>query len=304
MPRKHNYIGGIIGADPLPSGAPRPGVSNLGSLGGDGASSTRPTRRWSGMTGRSLVEPYDEHWDDVTLLLDGSSVTDASVAGNNFINSGATLDATPSPDHPYAVEPVVFDFPTGAGTVNTTQEYLYSSAGAFDGMDNGDPFTIELWAKADALGNSTYYRGLFAIGGPSSSTGLSIRANGTTLAWWVAGTQYLINHQVALNTTGWFHIALVYDGSVSTLFVNGTPSSSTSSGTPNFGTNAVAVIGRVYAGIVGYHWNGQITDVRITKGVARYTGPFDPPTESFPNTASPLAATGVLSLAEHYQSKL
>ena len=37
MPRKHNYIGGIIGADPLVSSAPRPGVSNLGALGGDGA---------------------------------------------------------------------------------------------------------------------------------------------------------------------------------------------------------------------------------------------------------------------------
>jgi hypothetical protein len=29
------------------------GVFNLGSLGGDGASTTRPTRRWGGITGRS-----------------------------------------------------------------------------------------------------------------------------------------------------------------------------------------------------------------------------------------------------------
>ena len=31
------------------------GIFNLGSLGGDGASTTRPTRRWGGITGRSLV---------------------------------------------------------------------------------------------------------------------------------------------------------------------------------------------------------------------------------------------------------
>ena len=37
MTRKNQYIGGIIGASPLVSSAPRPGVSNLGSLGGDGA---------------------------------------------------------------------------------------------------------------------------------------------------------------------------------------------------------------------------------------------------------------------------
>ena len=35
MTRKHKHIGGIIGADPLPSGSPRPGVSNLGELGVD-----------------------------------------------------------------------------------------------------------------------------------------------------------------------------------------------------------------------------------------------------------------------------
>ncbi len=32
------------------------GVFSLGSLGGDGASTTRPTRRWGGITGRSLVD--------------------------------------------------------------------------------------------------------------------------------------------------------------------------------------------------------------------------------------------------------
>ena len=31
------------------------GIFNLGALGGDGASTTRPTRRWGGITGRSLV---------------------------------------------------------------------------------------------------------------------------------------------------------------------------------------------------------------------------------------------------------
>ena len=37
MSRKNKYIGGIVGADPLPSGSPRPGVSNLAELGADNA---------------------------------------------------------------------------------------------------------------------------------------------------------------------------------------------------------------------------------------------------------------------------
>jgi len=32
------------------------GVFNLGALGGDGASTKKPTQRWGGITGRSLVD--------------------------------------------------------------------------------------------------------------------------------------------------------------------------------------------------------------------------------------------------------
>jgi hypothetical protein len=48
------------------------GVFNLGSLGGDGASATRPTRRWGGIIGRSLVET-EASVIDHSLRLDATS---------------------------------------------------------------------------------------------------------------------------------------------------------------------------------------------------------------------------------------
>jgi hypothetical protein len=63
MARRNKLIAGLIGSrshlgEPSDNGDRplRTGVSNLGALGGDGASTTRPTRRWGGITGRSLVD--------------------------------------------------------------------------------------------------------------------------------------------------------------------------------------------------------------------------------------------------------
>lgn len=105
---KH-YFGGIIGASPLVSSTPRTsGVFSLGALGGDGASTTRPTRRWGGMTGRSLVEsrvdwtPADIASATVVGWFDGENVNGGS-AGNSgataWVNKagGANLNFTGSP---------------------------------------------------------------------------------------------------------------------------------------------------------------------------------------------------------------
>ena len=54
----------------------RSGVFNLGGLSGDGASSTRPTRKWGGMLGRSLTTDVDAApVVDHSLRFDGSAAT-------------------------------------------------------------------------------------------------------------------------------------------------------------------------------------------------------------------------------------
>jgi hypothetical protein len=81
---------------------------------------------------------------------------------------------------------------------------------------------------------------------------------------------------ISLNT--WSHVAAVRSGSTITLYINGS-SVATTNQTPN--ATSFAYIGRASSTSVPEVFNGFIDDLRITKGVARYTANFTPPTASF-----------------------
>ena len=83
-----------------------------------------------------------------------------------------------------------------------------------------------------------------------------------------------------VSASTWTHIAVVRSGSTITLYKNGTASGTQTSGQA-FTTAGLLRIG---GGIVGNgnDFNGYIDDLRITKGIARYTTTFTPPTSAFP----------------------
>lgn len=121
----------------------------------------------------------------------------------------------------------------------------------------------EQWFGLNA-GKVTYGRSSGMLGG-------STTVAGTTVA--------------AINT--WHHIAMTFDGTVLRVFLNGVleGSATVSRGWTNTGEPF-----RVGRGIVDpYPANrlalrGYIDDFRVTRGVARYTANFTPPTAPFPNS--------------------
>jgi hypothetical protein len=84
------------------------------------------------------------------------------------------------------------------------------------------------------------------------------------------------------STGVWYHVAYVRNGSSFRLFVDGTEKTAgaTISGTLFNGT-APFNVGRTADG--SNFLNGYIDDLRITKGVARYTANFTAPTKAFPD---------------------
>jgi hypothetical protein len=151
----------------------------------------------------------------------------------------------------------------GSGYFDGTGDYLTIASNAAFGYGTGD-FTWECWFYASA--NSGYILDHGANGG-------TIAYNGTTLVYYNA----TIGIGSVLYTTGfasnpplntWHHVAAVRSGGTTSLYFNGTRSASAAD-SHNYGNQAV-YIGQWGGG--GLNFNGYISNLRLVKGTAVYSG--------------------------------
>jgi hypothetical protein len=83
----------------------------------------------------------------------------------------------------------------------------------------------------------------------------------------------------AIEINGWHHIALVRNGTAVKFYYDGVMKGS---GTDSTNLTATGIdIGYVFSGGAWGSFYGYIDDLRITRGLARYTANFTPPTEQF-----------------------
>lgn len=216
----------------------------------------------------------DIYFGNVSLLLRGDG-TDGSTT---------IVDSSGSPKTPFDV---------GAVTISTTQSKFGGSALKFPGSgqqlrysaDAGfnpgtGPFTLEFWLYL----NSTSAAQTIATNYKDSTHGFGISVlSGGGLAVNLSGDEYDITTSsgvVSANT--WMHVALSGQEGSYKLFADGTQVGSTYTGSVSLDSDAVLSIGGLlYAGTWYDRTNGYVDEFRITKGVARYTSNFTPPTEEF-----------------------
>jgi hypothetical protein len=164
-----------------------------------------------------------------------------------------------------------------------TGDYLYGAWNPNLELGAGN-FTIEFWIYAVG-GNSLYcwstdwhYAMSWNYGGASSNrVGIWASSNGSTWNIFNAdgGGNGISTGTITANT--WTHVALVRNGSAWALYLNGTSAWT--------GTSSATIITRTDTFRIGGPWpnsgpsdfNGYIDDLRITKGIARYTANFTPP---------------------------
>lgn len=156
-----------------------------------------------------------------------------------------------------------------------------SFTSALPGFGTSD-FTIELQAYFITASGAAQ-PGLFQLdtgGGynaASYSSTLAVLCDGGS-AWTVYGAGGTHFSGVAIATGVWHHVALErYDGTLK-LYVNGAEVLSVADSF-NYYLGGGGVIGSYYSS--GYSLDGYIDEFRITKGIARYQGPFTPPTAPF-----------------------
>jgi hypothetical protein len=184
-----------------------------------------------------------------------------------------------------------------ARVVNGVKKY---GAGAmyFDGTDDrvftqrleplgsGD-FTIEGWFYHTSR---SVNRGVFQIttsttglGAPNTGLALLVLTNGG-LNCYAGGATNGYNSSTNVSLNAWHHFAIVRSSGVTKLYINGnldTGIFTSGSLTDTFNyTSTYLTVGGAFG--TSNLWSGYIDDLRITKGVARYTANFTPPSASFP----------------------
>ena len=178
----------------------------------------------------------------------------------------------------------------GDAKCSTDQTKFLTTSMKFDGNDrinigvlndNGGilamrtaDFTWEAWVYIGS-GNTSYHQ-IFSSR-PSNTGGteqgsLAVNPSGG-LTFYVGA--FVIDYTTSIGTGSWKHIAVVRDGSNCRLFVDGTQVAINTSFTSDMSRDDFT-LGANYNGTEGF--TGYLSDVRVTKGLARYTSNFTPPT--------------------------
>ena len=154
----------------------------------------------------------------------------------------------------------------GASSVDGVSEYPYISG-------TGD-FTAEFWVYPSSLASYNQILATTSSGG----FGVLINSNGT-ISYTQVGVAVLGTSANSVASGVWSHVAVARSSGVIKIFVNGNQGYS-GSDTTNFSAYPIKV-GRDANASSPY--TGYVDDLRITKGIARYTQNFTPPQNAYPN---------------------
>jgi hypothetical protein len=175
-----------------------------------------------------------------------------------------------------------------SASFNGSSQYL-SFTGTSPVQLSGSSFTIECWinltgySAAYGPSSNVYAAALFWNDYPGGGNGFELALTGTSSSWTsiyfyskssgATTNNILKSYAFSLNT--WYHVAVVSNGSTLTFYVNGT---SIGSGAITTWTDTTTyAIGGGGNSPYGYYFPGYMSNFRVVKGIAVYTGNFNPP---------------------------
>jgi hypothetical protein len=239
--------------------------------------------------------------DGNTVLMVQSETTDGSTT---FTDTGLGAGCP----HPIT--------PAGQVRHSTTQAKFGSSSIYWDGVSpydylsipdhtdfefgSGD-FTIDLWAYPL---NSTGPRRLVHKNSTGNYTPYMLYANGSTLEFWSSSNGAAWNIQSmsmgSFTSNAWQHYAVTRSGNTFRTFRNGTLISTVTSSHTLWDNSVALWIGAGYSTYQPYY--GYMEEIRFSKGVARWTANFTPPTEPYSGDSQTAMEDARLDLSAYYQA--
>jgi hypothetical protein len=197
-------------------------------------------------------------------IFDNATFADVETVGNTQISTSVVKYGTGSISFDGSGDYLLL------GSGSNTNDYAFGS---------GD-FTIEMWIYPTAANSRMLYDGR-----PTSAIGLqpTIYLNASNLlTFYTNGSDRITGSAPTLNT--WQHIALVRSSGSTKLYISGTQTGSTYTDANVYVNGATRpIIGADGGNTANQNYAGYIDDLRVTKGIARYTANFTPPTGPFAN---------------------
>ena len=230
----------------------------------------------------------DPFFANVVYLVNATGDVSGNSGGTLYATDASSTGGTITARNGLATQPhdAITKFQDFAIEGNGTVFFLDElNNGITGGTLGAGEYTIECWCYPVENGNfellSTRTDDIAIDGGGIGlvrrNTGelMVIRGNGTEVT---SGTTF--------NDLAWNHVAVTRDASnVTRAYVNGVKGLEYTD-TRNYSQQGLTILdAQAISGATGARWKGYVEDVRITKGVARYTGnTLTVPTEAFPTS--------------------
>jgi hypothetical protein len=158
-----------------------------------------------------------------------------------------------------------------------SSDYISAPTNKLFGFSTND-FTVEFWVYFNDVNNAiSIYSNLSSVSGLQPH----IYVYQNAIRYYTAAGDRIVSSSVS--TGQWYHVALSRSSSSTKLFINGTQSGSTYSDSNDYGLSQPLGIGTYWdsgSPVTSQTLNGYMQDLRVTKGLARYTTSFTPPTAS------------------------
>lgn len=173
--------------------------------------------------------------------------------------------------------------PTYSCSFNGTSQYLEMAANTAYTFGTGD-FTIEFWVYAtSSAGNFSLYDSRTA--GTSVCPFIDADATGT-IRFTINGSS-VISSTAPLTANIWHHLAVVKSSGSTKMYFDGIQTGSTYTDSNNYQSGTIRIANNSPGGGGTNLFPGYISNFRLVKGVAVYTGVFTPPTSPLTSLQGP-----------------
>lgn len=214
----------------------------------------------------TAAEPGDLEWNNVTLSINGNGANNSTdfssadakshtVSGNGNVKYSTT-------QYKYGTASIYFDGTGDYLTVANSSDFTLLSS---------QSFTAECWIYCT---DASSIRDIFVFYGYGTVMWRLTVQTSVPKITVTFGTSWNLTHNNVLSLNEWHHVAVVRNSATWTVYLDGVASGTQTASNEVNPQNVY--IG--YNPVQNNYYSGYIDDIRITKGVARYTANFDVPT--------------------------